>query len=144
MLRREDAGRLAGRIAVPVRVGKKPEQILRPEHAPYGLIHQRLPDDAVPHRARELIQVDGADHVHVHAGLQGEHTGGSAVGGDAVPLQLQHTGVVAHEHAVEAPGLPEHAADELAVRVHRHAGDLVERGHDGLHAGAYRASNGGR
>jgi hypothetical protein len=77
----------------------------------------------------------GADHLHVHAGVEGESAGVGPVGGEAVEDQFLNAGVVADDEPVEAPLALEDVGQRVPVAVGRDAADGVEGGHDGGHPG---------
>jgi len=134
MLVRQRVGVLAVRLAVAVRILEEARPVLGAEHAPHGPVDRLFVEPPVPRDLREHVAVDAAHHVDVDARAERLHAGLGFAGSNAVLDQLAHARVVAHEQAVPAPLVTEHAVDETIMRVHRDAVHFVEGGHDARRA----------
>ncbi len=133
-------GRLVAHGAGPRCRGtvEEAEPELHPQDAAAGVVDQRLVDLAVADQVGEVGEVRATDHVEVDPGLDRQPGGLAVVAGDAREDDLPDAVPVADDDAVEAPLALEHVAQQVAVRVHRHAVDVVERGHHAEHAGLHR------
>ena len=111
-----------------------------PEHAAHGFVDHGYGDTPGPDQSREIVHVDPADHIHIHASLERELARIGARPRDAVVAELFDGRPVAHHEAVEAPLAAQHRGHEPGARGARDAADLVEGGHDGSRTGLHRAA----
>ena len=132
------AGGLTLGIAEAIRIVEEAQPFLDPEDMPNSAVEQRSKAGIAANLVGQRFDERAAHHVHVDAGAQRQGRRLGARFGYAVIHQFGDSVPVAHDKAVEAPGVSQHVAHETAVRSSRGAGDVVEGGHDGARASAHR------
>jgi hypothetical protein len=109
-----------------VGIVEQPEARLGPEHAAHCLVYNGHGDAPGADQRGEIIHVDAAHHIHIHAGLERELPRLGARSRDAVVHELGDGGPVAHDEAPEAPLAPQQRGHEPGAGSARDAADLVE------------------
>ena len=123
--------------AAAVRIVQQAKAGLELEHAPDRGIDLRHGHAAALERARQALRVGAAHEVDVDPGVQRERRRLGEVLGHAVRDQLGDRPVVADHDAVEPPAAAHQIVQHRGIRRHRHAGEVVERRHDGGDPGVH-------
>ena len=126
--------RLAGAIGLI----EQAELEFQLQHAPHAAVDVLHRHETSLQRAPQAFQIREAHHVDIDAGVQRERRCFDQIGRHSMRDEFGDPGVIAHHDPVETPFAPHDSIDEIAVRMHRHAGDIGKGRHDGERASVHR------